>query len=120
LKVIMLRLHRHQVVEQLHSLGAWWSTRTMATTPERALKFAKDRKAYETSLNELRKQWAQEEQERVAKAEAAEQVAKERRLVAKAQRASMDAADRERTMRALKEKQAADRALRVGIPTPAY
>ena len=44
--------------------AAWRSFATEAPSATRAVRFAKERKSYETSLSELRKQWAQERQER--------------------------------------------------------
>lgn len=80
-----------------------------------SVKFAKDRKSFEDNLSQLRKQWARQRVEQLARKAAAEEAERQNREAAKAARAQQDAADKEARLQQLRERQAAERELRVGV-----
>lgn len=79
----------------------------------KAVKYARERKAFEDSLSELRKQWAQQRLQRLARRERKEQEERAQREAAKAAKAQQDAAAREARARQRLAEEEAARELRV-------
>lgn len=79
----------------------------------RSLRFAKDRKAHDNSMKELRKQWAEER--RVAEEEAATQAAAERAAIeaARTRKRQQQQADKTAKLRAREERLKEEKVLRV-------
>jgi hypothetical protein len=84
-----------------------------SSTLAKSLKYARDRKAHDSGLSELRKAWAKEHEEAEARRAAAALVAEERRKAALSRRAQTDAADKEVRRAELVARQQAEREQRV-------
>ena len=78
-----------------------------------SVKYARERAAFESSLSELRKQWAQQRQARLERRAAKEDEKRLQREAAKAQRAQQDAAAKQAKLQQLLERQAAEREIHV-------
>ncbi|GAB4815802.1 hypothetical protein N2152v2_002848 [Parachlorella kessleri] len=78
-----------------------------------SVKYARERAAFESSLSELRKQWAQQRLARLERRAAKEEEKRLQREAAKAQRAQQDAAAKQAKLQLLLERQAAEREIHV-------
>ena len=87
----------------------------MASTSShsKSIQYSKERKTFESSLSELRKQWAKEQEEAALKHAAEAEALVAKRQAAKSRRAQDDAAEKETRRQELLARQQAARELRV-------
>lgn len=98
--------------QQAQAAGGAQQARGMADQAA-AVAFAKQRKGFESSLAELRKQWAQEREEQEAARAAQDKEERAVREVAKAQRAQRDLEETATRLEAYQVQQAQDRLTRI-------
>jgi len=82
---------------------------------QKSIKYAKERKSYESNLAELRKAWAKEQEDMEVRRAAQVEAKEAQRRAAKSKKAQDDAADKITRKQELLARQEAARALRVSI-----
>ena len=111
-----------QQQQQLFSLLDWASTQltrcasssssAAAATASKSIQYAKNRNSYKANLAELRKAWANEQEEKTLREETRAQALEAKRIAAQSQRASADAADKDARQQDLMARQQAAREVR--------